>query len=151
MLAMHPALLRHVSRPPRFAVRHVITGALSGLISVVICAAVIAPRLDPPDRDDDVRYAVAAARADGLAASNLAIARATIRRYAYHGFPSWAAAHPDLACPGHLSQLDVYVGESGAEDPWGADYRYGCVGAGMWVSSAGPDGEFDTDDDLRSD
>lgn len=34
-------------------------------------------------------------------------------------------------------------------DPWGADYRIACDGATVRVTSAGPDGDFDTDDDIR--
>lgn len=42
-------------------------------------------------------------------------------------------------------------GEGALEDPWGNDYRYERNGKRVVVMSAGPDGDFGTDDDIRSD
>lgn len=42
-------------------------------------------------------------------------------------------------------------GEGALEDPWGNDYRYERSGKKVVVMSAGPDGDFGTDDDIRSD
>jgi hypothetical protein len=36
----------------------------------------------------------------------------------------------------------------GGKDPWGNDYGFEPDGDGVLVFSAGPDGEFDTDDDI---
>ena len=42
-------------------------------------------------------------------------------------------------------------GEGALEDPWGTEYKYERKGSRIAVISAGPDGEFGTDDDIRSD
>ncbi len=42
-------------------------------------------------------------------------------------------------------------GEGALEDPWGNEYKYERKGKRIVVISAGPDGEFGNDDDLRSD
>jgi hypothetical protein len=36
----------------------------------------------------------------------------------------------------------------GGKDPWGNDYAFETEGDDVYVFSAGPDGEFDTDDDV---
>ena len=42
-------------------------------------------------------------------------------------------------------------GEGVLEDPWGTEYKYEKKGKTFAIVSAGPDGEFGTDDDVRSD
>ncbi len=42
-------------------------------------------------------------------------------------------------------------GEGVLDDPWGEQYKYERSGKKIVVISAGPDGEFGTDDDIRSD
>ena len=42
-------------------------------------------------------------------------------------------------------------GEGALEDPWGQQYKYERKGSRVVVISAGPDTEFGTDDDIRSD
>ena len=42
-------------------------------------------------------------------------------------------------------------GEGVLEDPWGNEYRMEKKGKKYVIISAGPDGEFSTDDDIRSD
>ena len=42
-------------------------------------------------------------------------------------------------------------GEGALEDPWGTEYKYEKNGKKFAVISAGPDGDFGTDDDIRSD
>ena len=42
-------------------------------------------------------------------------------------------------------------GEGALVDPWGNDYKLMKKGKNFWVVSAGPDGNFDTEDDIRSD
>ena len=42
-------------------------------------------------------------------------------------------------------------GEAVLEDPWGTEYKYERKGSRIIVTSAGPDMEFGTDDDVRSD
>ena len=42
-------------------------------------------------------------------------------------------------------------GEGALEDPWGNEYKYERKGQKILVTSAGPDGQFGNEDDLRSD
>ena len=61
------------------------------------------------------------------------------------------------------SSLSVLVDDSGEEeavirggegalvDPWGQEYKLVTKGKKYYVVSAGPDGSFDTEDDIRSD
>ncbi len=42
-------------------------------------------------------------------------------------------------------------GEGALYDPWGVEYKYERKGKRIVVISAGPDGEFGGDDDIRSD
>lgn len=61
------------------------------------------------------------------------------------------------------SALSVLVDDSGEEeaiikggegalvDPWGQEYKLVTKGKKYYVVSAGPDGSFDTEDDIRSD
>jgi len=45
----------------------------------------------------------------------------------------------------------VEGGEGALEDPWGTEFRYESKGSKFAIISAGPDMEFGTDDDIRSD
>ena len=45
----------------------------------------------------------------------------------------------------------VEGGEGALYDPWGTEYKYEKKGKRFVVISAGPDGEFGGDDDIRSD
>ncbi len=45
----------------------------------------------------------------------------------------------------------VEGGEGALFDPWGVEYKYEKKGKRVVVISAGPDGEFGNDDDIRSD
>ena len=45
----------------------------------------------------------------------------------------------------------VEGGEGALYDPWGVEYKYERKGKKIVVISAGPDGEFGSDDDIRSD
>jgi general secretion pathway protein G len=42
-------------------------------------------------------------------------------------------------------------GEGALVDPWGNEYKFVTKGKKYYVVSAGPDGSFDTEDDIRSD
>ncbi len=44
-----------------------------------------------------------------------------------------------------------YIDESAARDAWDNDYKFETKGKKFVVISAGPDGQFGTDDDIRSD
>jgi len=49
------------------------------------------------------------------------------------------------------SQGKSYIGEDAREDPWNNEYKFETKGFKFIVISAGPDGQFGTDDDIRSD
>ena len=87
-------------------------------------------------------------------ADELALVQREVRGYAFEAFPSWAASHPDRACPDRLLQLNVYDPSLHAVDPWGTPYQFLCGEqhgvSGARVRSAGPDRVFDTPDDLAS-
>jgi hypothetical protein len=81
----------------------------------------------------------------------------TVEKYAYEAFASWAASHPDKACPDRLDELNAYMNTEDSKDPWGTPYKMLCGSTapaaarhGIGVLSAGPDQKFDTDDDIRS-
>jgi type II secretion system protein G len=42
-------------------------------------------------------------------------------------------------------------GEGALEDPWGTEYKFERNGKRIAIISAGPDGDFGNDDDIRSD
>lgn len=42
-------------------------------------------------------------------------------------------------------------GEGAIQDPWGTEYKLVTKGTKYYVTSAGPDLQFDTEDDIRSD
>src|SRR5215468_8862693 len=50
--------------------------------------------------------------------SKVDIARATVKKYAFEAYPSWAAAHPDKQCPDRLEDLNEYMNNKDAKDPW---------------------------------
>jgi hypothetical protein len=86
------------------------------------------------------------------------VAEATVKHYAFDAFPQWATAHPTRECPASLVELNDYMTNKDILDPWGKRYHYACgklavppSAHGIWVVSAGADGVFGTDDDLRSD
>lgn len=78
------------------------------------------------------------------------------KKLAFEAYPQWAAAHPDKACPAKLADLLEYVNEKDAKDPFGTDVKMFCGPdapkgvRGLGIQSAGPDGKFDTPDDIRS-
>ncbi len=45
----------------------------------------------------------------------------------------------------------VKGGEGALQDPWGTDYKLEKKGSRYWIVSAGPDMQFGTEDDIRSD
>jgi hypothetical protein len=135
---MHLALRRY-AEPATDAFHYFAAGA----VSVVILLAGIAERFDQLEE----REAIAA----GVAQHHrrIATATATVQAYAYEAFPAWVQDHPDLACPAGAHELDHYVGTSGF-DPWGTAYKVACERNRLVAWSFGPDGVFETDDDVRS-
>jgi hypothetical protein len=86
------------------------------------------------------------------------VARATVIKYAEDAYPQWRREHPQRQCPASLVELNDYMNNKDILDPWGQRYHYACgkravpaSAHGIWVVSAGADGVFGTDDDLRSD
>jgi len=77
-------------------------------------------------------------------------------KLAFEGYPTWAAAHADKECPAKLADLLEYVTEKDAKDPFGNEMKMFCGTnlpkgvRGLGVQSAGPDGKFDTADDIHS-
>lgn len=49
------------------------------------------------------------------------------------------------------SQGKSYLSEDSREDPWNNEYKFETKGVKFIVISAGPDGQFGTEDDIRSD
>ena len=88
--------------------------------------------------------------------SKVDIARATVKKYAFEAYPSWAAAHPDKSCPDRLEDLNEYMNNKDAKDPWNGQYKMLCgqqlpAGAkGLAVMSPGEDGKDGTTDDIKS-
>lgn len=62
----------------------------------------------------------------------------------YEGLPAWRAAHPRIACPRRLGAI-----MHSPLDAWGHAYEYTCAPGGFVMRSAGADGRFHTDDDIR--
>jgi hypothetical protein len=138
-LGMPPALVCEVCPPVRrsnIVLRFVNAGMALFLITgaVAFGAALVAPRFESGE-------------------SKQHVAAITVRKYAYEAYPIWATAHPDRACPDRLADLDDYMGGADGIDPWGGRYQFACGPSvrGLWVRSAGEDGMYNTDDDVRSD
>jgi hypothetical protein len=84
------------------------------------------------------------------------IARQTVFKFALEAFPDWQRARPPHACPASLEPLLATMNNKDTLDPWGRDYRSYCeissTGAvSLVATSAGPDREHGTSDDIRSD
>jgi hypothetical protein len=153
---MHPALTRYVDPPQRHTARYIALGAVMGTIAVIAAVSVVALAehhyLRPPEHDE----LQASTRDHRCAASSLESERVleahdTVIRYALHAVPTWRSARSRQACPTHVDELEVYLARSSTIDPWGRSYQIACSGNAAWARSAGPDGTFDTIDDVRSD
>jgi hypothetical protein len=76
-----------------------------------------------------------------------------LRAYADEAYPQWRAAHPGKSCPAALAELAEYLGadpSTATLDPWQHPLVMKCNDKGFVVTSIGPDGKADTDDDIRS-
>ena len=82
-------------------------------------------------------------------------AKHAVQKYAFEAYPAWATQHPDQACPATLAELAPYT-DVKQVDPWGHPYKVMCGASlppdvrGLAAASAGPDGVFDTADDIHS-
>ena len=84
------------------------------------------------------------------------IARQTVFKFALEAFPDWQRTRPPHACPASLQPLLATMNNKDTLDPWGRDYRSCCEISStgvvsLVVTSAGPDREHGTSDDIRSD
>lgn len=71
----------------------------------------------------------------------------------YEGYVEVYKVQKKGKCPKGLADLKAAgIVRRVNKDPWGNDYRFACDGehAAIEISSAGPDGNFDTDDDINS-
>jgi hypothetical protein len=65
-------------------------------------------------------------------------------------FAQWLMSHPGETCPGSIDDVSLYVGAD-SRDPWKSRMETICrTDGGFGVVSAGPDGSFDTADDIHS-
>jgi hypothetical protein len=84
------------------------------------------------------------------------ISRKTVNQIAYEAYPQWSVAHPGEKCPASVDDLREYASSFDMTDSWGKRFKMLCgadapSGKGVVIISAGPDGKFDTADDIRSD
>jgi len=55
-------------------------------------------------------------------------------------------------CPADIAALrEASVAKRIRDDPWGTPYQFRCEGDEVFVSSAGPDYAWETDDDIATD
>jgi len=84
------------------------------------------------------------------------IAQATVEKFAYEAYPSWAQAHPDKQCPAQITDLNEFMNSSSVKDPWDHPYKMLCgqnlpPGArGIAVYSDGENGKEGDCDDVQS-
>ncbi len=69
-----------------------------------------------------------------------------LRKLAMEAYPMWAQKHPTDTCPGSIEDL----GADAINDAWGRPRKWLCDDKAFTAQSAGPDGEMDTADDVRS-
>ncbi len=75
------------------------------------------------------------------------LATIAVQKYANEAYPQWATEHTGKKCPASLSELNEYMNEADAKDPWGNPYVMQCgenlpAGAkGIAVMSYGEDGK----------
>ncbi|MBA2539659.1 MAG: hypothetical protein H0V17_08500 [Deltaproteobacteria bacterium] len=65
-------------------------------------------------------------------------------------YPRWMLRNGDKRCPAKLGELIVLLDNEGNDDPWGKEYAMTCGETGIKIRSAGPDGTFETADDIVS-
>lgn len=83
--------------------------------------------------------------------SKVDVARATVKMYAFEAYPSWREVHGQV-CPVELVELNDFMHTKDLiRDPWGGCYQMRCGESRIAVRSAGEDGAYGTDDDVRSD
>ena len=80
-----------------------------------------------------------------------------VKKLAFEAYPTWAMKHPEAACPKSAAELAESFEDKSLKDPWGHEVRTFCGASlpkgargGFAAASAGPDGAFDTADDIKS-
>jgi hypothetical protein len=75
-----------------------------------------------------------------------------VRKLAFEAFPQWASVHHMDSCPASLDDLAIYTNDISTLDAWGKPLEMKCGPwiRGIYVRSAGEDGQFDTPDDITS-
>jgi hypothetical protein len=75
----------------------------------------------------------------------------TVRKFAFEAFPQWASVHHMNSCPESLNEL-MELANTQPIDAWGnpLEMRCGPLIRGIYVRSAGEDGQFETPDDITS-
>ena len=149
---MHPALRQYVGRPsPRIA-RYIAVGAFTGFAGVALAFAIVkvVDVRRGNERQAAIEHRHEARAAFASNARDLVLARTLVRDFAFRGWPSWVATHPDRDCPTSLHELETYVGDGATVDPWGSSFRFHCAGGQFRVTSDGPDRTPATSDDIRS-
>jgi hypothetical protein len=83
------------------------------------------------------------------------VAKAAVQQLAGPIYLQWSAANPNRPCP-NIDEL-VKLAPKLARDPWGNGYRARCSAEALAgtvrevrISSNGPDGLTNTDDDIKS-
>lgn len=69
----------------------------------------------------------------------------------YLNYKKYPSSLKDLVTARGDDEPLVDGGEGALEDPWGNEYKYEQKGKKVVIISAGPDGEFGGEDDIRSD
>lgn len=83
------------------------------------------------------------------------LAKAAVQELAGPAYQQWAAANPNRPCPS-IEELVTFAPKLAA-DPWGNAYRARCSAEALagavrevMISSNGPDGLTNTDDDVKA-
>lgn len=88
--------------------------------------------------------ALASTRVIHEPSNRIELTRLSMVKAIYESLPAWRAAHPGIACPRRLGAI-----MQSPLDAWGHAYEYACAPGGFAMRSAGADGRFHTDDDIR--
>jgi len=120
---------RHLAKLRIYAT---VTRVVFAGVFVLAAAILVLPRGWPESQSDKVRLLV--------------------HRYAYEAFPQWAIDHIDAHCPKSLDELSPLLQRESSLDAWGTplEMRCGEPIRGAYIRSAGPDGRFETSDDITS-
>ncbi|MEM9191093.1 MAG: prepilin-type N-terminal cleavage/methylation domain-containing protein [Myxococcota bacterium] len=86
---------------------------------------------------------------EGVAESNVSAIKQASLAYILDG-NSGCPGIDDLIDAGELDEDSILNEEGRAADPWGNGYDIQCSGDNVVVTSAGEDGEFNTDDDIST-